>query len=322
MSTTNGTARWKGTCTECHRDGVDVQPRREHGERVKCDRCAAKPYARPSAAGLPDPEPGRRFSRTNGSEPGDTESGGRPKRKAAQTLLPSAPPDEMAAMPEWLTDVLGLQADPVTHAVRYGRHDEARMVIYLASGRRIVFDKQADAFRPEILRRRVSIATDGVIPPQHYKARDVEIVAACVVRLAETQEEADDRAEAAEWAGTFLAGTEAHTVVIPDLSTPEGKYAAVCALNEPRPSTDHHLPIAERSWIAQSAETGDRWVRVGDVAAHVRGYAGRPIGWAQLHGRLIEVGWKHVGEVHRRQPKGTRRVKAHVYEIPGDWEDR
>lgn len=319
MSATNGTAPgWTGTCTECHRERW-VAPRPDHGERVKCDDCAAKPYRMPSAAGLAEPAPGRRFDRTEGDGAGRSEDRGGRKRKAAQTLLPSDPPAEVSELSPWLTEVLGLADDPVASAVRYGRHDDARMVVCLHSGRRIVFDKQAEAFNPPILRRRISIATDGKIPPQHYKERDVETIAACMIRLAETTEEADDRAEASDWADSFLSA--AVVVPVADLSTPEGKYAAVCALNAKRPSADDRLPIAERSWIVLSEENGDQWVRVGDMAEHVRRCSGRPIGWPQLHGRLIEIGWQHLGKVHRRQPKGTGRAKASVYEIPGTWDD-
>lgn len=37
------TATWTGYCVACHRGGLEVASRREHGERVLCERCAAKP---------------------------------------------------------------------------------------------------------------------------------------------------------------------------------------------------------------------------------------------------------------------------------------
>lgn len=38
--------RWRGHCTGCNRDGVLVESRRAHHERVLCDRCAARPAPR------------------------------------------------------------------------------------------------------------------------------------------------------------------------------------------------------------------------------------------------------------------------------------
>lgn len=38
--------RWRGHCTGCNRDGVLVESRRAHHERVLCDRCGARPAPR------------------------------------------------------------------------------------------------------------------------------------------------------------------------------------------------------------------------------------------------------------------------------------
>ena len=66
--------------------------------------------------------------------------------------------------------------------------------------------------------------------------------------------------------------------------------------------------------------TGKRIVRTSDIAAHVRGQTGRPIVWASLHSRVIEIGWEHPGQVQQRQPNGHGKVKARIYVIPPGWE--
>lgn len=69
---------------------------------------------------------------------------------------------------------------------------------------------------------------------------------------------------------------------------------------------------------ARSATDGI--LRTSDFAAHVRGQLGRPLSWGALHGRMVEVGWEHRGEVEQRQPNGSGRVKAHLYAAPDGWE--
>lgn len=44
-----------GRCVgPCAREGIEVRPRRSHGERPLCDQCAARPNQMPSAAGIDD----------------------------------------------------------------------------------------------------------------------------------------------------------------------------------------------------------------------------------------------------------------------------
>jgi hypothetical protein len=245
-----------------------------------------------------------------------------------KTLLPSDPPAPGASREElvaWSTVALGLGGDPIDTGVRFGRHEDARMVLTLKSGRRIVFDRQADAFDAPTLRRRVIIATGASIP--HYLSADVQTIATTLLRLAETAAEDDDRDEAREWATTFLTVAERNTVYVETLRTPAGKYEALSKLVNWRPPADvpPYAPRAESAIIVRDSETGMRIVRTSDVAAHVRGEMGRPIGWGTLHARLIEIGWEQTkggapGEFQQRQPGGSGILKARVYFIPGDWE--
>lgn len=62
-------APWTGRCTDCDRDAVEVASRREHGERVLCAACAAKPYSMPSASGLDAPKPPASLTNGHGSSP-------------------------------------------------------------------------------------------------------------------------------------------------------------------------------------------------------------------------------------------------------------
>lgn len=299
---------WTHNCVGCHREREGVRSRRDHGERMLCDACAARPRPKLSAVGIDDAP--------------SWLADHRPKPKGS--LLPSAPPEVGAQgqeLREWLTLALGLDRDPVASATRYGRHDDARLVVVLDSGTRIVFDRQADAFKAENLRRRLTLAT-GLQVPAHYGQRDAEAIAAVIVRFAETIDHDDDRFEAAEWARTFLAGAEPNTITVAEVVTGAGRFEAVASLARWKPVADAYATPAERSVLVLVEATGERWARASDVAAHIRALAGRPLSWASLRGRLVEVGWEHRGEMHQRQPKGEKRVKVHVYVIPSDWEDR
>ena len=247
----------------------------------------------------------------------------RPGRKS-RTLLPSQPPDAGATHEElagWLTAALGLGADPVAKVERYGRHEDSRLVILLsATATRITFDRAGDVFDPARLVRRVVLATGATLPS--YGKADAQAIATAIVRVAETLADDDDRGEAREWGRTFLSAAAPNEVTVSTFATPAGRWEALCALARHKPPIDlpPYAPAAERSALILDGHSGDRMVRTSDVGAHVRGIAGRPISWASLHGRMSEVGWTHIGELHQRQPSGDGRAKAHVYIVPADWE--
>lgn len=248
-----------------------------------------------------------------------SESAGRKPR----TLLPSPAPDAGASPAElaaWITVSLALGADPLERAVRYGRHDDARMVLTLRSDARIVFERQAEAFDPRTLVRRVVLATGATVPT--YGASDAQTIATALVRAADLLDEDDDRNEARELGRTFLTGAERNTITVADASTPAGRYEALCALTRWKPGDDvpPYAPACERAAVVLDAASGVRLVRTSDVAAHVRQQIGRPLSWPALHGRMVEVGWEHRGQVEQRQPKGHARVKVHAYAIPAGWE--
>jgi hypothetical protein len=261
-----------------------------------------------------------------------------PARKS-RSLLPSPAPAAGASREElmaWATVVLGLGSDPIVNVTRFGRHEDARMVLTLKSGQRIVFERQADVFDPPTLRRRIIIATSATIP--HYGGADVQTIATALLRLAELASEDDDRGEALEWADAFLAASERNTFDVATIATAAGRYEALGVLNTDIATIataagrkalgvpvdwappDIQAPAAERSIVVRDAQTGTRLVRTSDFAAHVRGMTVRPISWAALHSRMVEIGWEHRGQVEQRQPNGHGRLKAHVYAIPPSWD--
>lgn len=243
------------------------------------------------------------------------------QRRKAQTLLPSNPPPAGTPSGEvlqWLTVAFALGGDPITAVTRFGRHDDAPLVIALRSGGRIRYDRQADVFNADALVRRVVLST-GAETPAYGKA-DTHRIAGAVVRAAEIVEQADDRAEARDWARTFLEVAH-HLDELHDMDTPAGRYAGLLTLRDWRPTNAApYATAAERAAVLHDTR-GRQYVRVSAFAAHVRALAGRPISWPTLHGRMAEIGWRGGFELEQRQPRGDKKVKLHVYGVPAGWTD-
>jgi hypothetical protein len=199
---------------------------------------------------------------------------------------------------------LDLGGDPIAAIKRWGRHEDSRLVITLKSGQRIVFDRARDVFEPAIVKRRVVLATDGNASPKTLKKPAAEDLAVKIVRLANIAQAVDDRDEARDWAGTFLEGREANTVDVGDYSTPEGRWETLCIFG-----------VHKATVVVRDVASGALLVRVSDMASHVRAMLGTGIGWEILHSRLSEVGWRHLGEVQQRQPRGPLKRKTHLHAV-------
>lgn len=242
--------------------------------------------------------------------------------RKSRSLLASPAPEQGSAQVEiagWLTVALGVGANPIERAERYGRTDDSRLTLIMRSGQRITFERQADAFDARRLVRVVVTATGATVPPYQYA--DGLQVASAIVRLAETLAEDDERGEAIDWGHTFLEAAAANAVTVTDLSTPAGRWEALSVLMTwKRPAGEApYTPVGERSPLIVDANA-TRMLRTSDFAAHVRHLVGRPLSWGQLHSRMVEVGWLHPGRVQQRQPGGQGKRKARVYVVPAAWD--
>lgn len=252
---------------------------------------------------------------------GTREAGKAPRARGGMPVhvLPEAPPTDapLADVLAWLTLALKLPT-PVDRVERYGCHVEARTVVVLADGRRITFERHRDVFDPKLLLRTVVTMTGADLLAMPQAAANA--IGGAITRAGKLLAEHDDRAEARDWAQQFLDLAAPNTIEVGTIATAEGRYEALRALGTPVPSVEPYAPPAARARLVLVADTGERLARVSDVAAHVRGLTGRPVGWTALHSRLIEAGWDHRGEVEQRQPGGTGRARQHVYAIPHDLE--
>jgi len=240
-----------------------------------------------------------------------------------KSLLPSAAPPPGSSRDEeraWLTVALHLGADPLDAVERYGGHRDARTVAVTESGRRITFDSAADMFDPSKLVQVVMTATGAQLPT--YNRSDAQQIAGSMIRLSDLLAEDDLRGEATGWGLSFLEGAAANALHASDFASPEGRWEVLSLLVTWKPSEElpPHAPAVLRSPLVIDGTTGTRILRTSDFAAHARGEAGRPLPWAALHGRMVEVGWEHRGEVEQRQPRGQGRRRCHVYAVPAGWE--
>jgi len=248
---------------------------------------------------------------------------GKPATPRGKSLLPSPPPAPGSAREEeraWLTVALHLGADPLESVERYGAHTDARTVLVTQSARRITFERTADTFDASKLVQVVMSATGAQLPP--YSKADAQQIAGSIIRLSDLLAEDDLRGEAIGWGQSFLHGAAANAITASDFSSATGRWEVLSLLGNWKPPTElpPYTPAAQRSPLAIDGSTGDRIIRTGDFAAHARGEAGHPIKWGALHGRMVEVGWDHRGEVQQRQPTGAGKAKAHLYVVPAGWE--
>ncbi len=231
----------------------------------------------------------------------------KPKGRRSRSLLPSPPPDPGADREQvaaWLTVALGLGGDPVQRAERYGRHEDARMVVVLRSNQRVVFERQADAFDARRLVRVVVTATGAIVPPYAYA--DGLQVASAMVRLAETLADDDGRTEAAEWCVSFLDGARRNTITVDWIDTPAGRFAALTALvNWTPPSRPAALHAGCRACRAGPGP-GDR--HPAPPRQRVRRACARGSRVDLCPGRRCMAGWSRSdGSTAARSSSGSRR---------------
>ena len=227
------------------------------------------------------------------------------------------PPDALSR----ISKALGAGANPVVSITRYGTHEDASLVVQLASGAQVRFERQAEAFVPDVVVRRASLV--GLTPKMLTKPQTTALAQA-MIAIARLAAEADAREEARSLTYGFLHRAIGACLAQGDLRDPAERYRLFLRVRNWQPSPDGFVPAAERSIVLQDEATGDRYVRVEDFGAHVRESRGRSTAWALIHSMVIECGWEHVGELQQREPgagRGGGKARINAYRVPPGWED-
>jgi len=237
----------------------------------------------------------------------------------AKPKLPAEPDADAttADLCAWLTAALGLTADPVTKAERWGRHLTSPVDLTLASGRRIKFDEGREIGKPQTLAAAVKSYTDGIARPPLYSAADALTVHGVVLRVCGHIEEDENARQADDWMAQFLARAQ---VITGTLTTPPAYWQALSELR-----AAHYDPSllmaggASEAPILADTITGRAYVRCADVAVFVRRRLGITISGQRLRAEMKRAGYEFV-ELQQWQPGTERRsdarIRVHAYIVP------
>lgn len=272
-----------------------------------------------------NPDATRLRALVNGNgDPGAEKPPAKPAK--SRSLLPSPEPEPGASTDEllgWTTVSTALGDDPIVGIVRHGTAKDARMVINLRSGARIVFDEQDEAFDPRRLVRAVKRAVPRATIPVYTSAADAQAIASAMLRAADVLAADDDRDEARGWARSFCQLARCNVQPVENLTAPEARFNAIAMMMRWNPQRDPEAGLPPAAYaILIEADDGTTWLRTSDFKQHVASEGAR-MSWAKLNGRMLDVGWVLRGEVEQRMPgagRGGQKVKCHVWEVPAEWD--
>jgi hypothetical protein len=224
----------------------------------------------------------------------------KPRAKGSLPYLPERDPELLRA---WLTMALRPpEGWTVKNFERAGRDRKDPCSIFVANGRESrtyrVNQQQELVMRPRTTLLSIS---DGKLDVPHLTATEVEDVWAALCHLGEVLTEWDERDEARKWVEQMCVTTlplTGHTLV------PDGRHDALMAMKRAgeftrsdalalvRPGNDEQQQqYQQRPVRFVDEQTGEQWLRAGEVACYVRWVCGvEPLSHATLRARLHEVG--------------------------------
>jgi hypothetical protein len=301
-------ASWTGCCTHCRRDGVKVAPRRQHGERVLCGRCASRP-PKPPRIFPNDPLLDDGPKRTNGRRrPADSSNGGAPHPEDAKAEL---------------TRLLGLEAVglEITGATLFGRGSLAVAYLHLSDRSKVILDPLGKFASPAKLT--VELALQAGASPS-LKMPQVTRAMVLLHKLAEHQDtlNADDRA--ADWGISFLQAAQVAPVRMSDQADRWRGFEHLNRIDPVSNARADSASIAIASVVLVDQDTAARYVRASWFAAYVRQQAG-PGAADEASRAMRRVGWEKPGTEGRVKATATGRgatLQWAFYRVPAGWESR
>jgi hypothetical protein len=233
---------------------------------------------------------------------------------------------ELSQWRDWLTTALRPAFGRVENFIRHGRQrvDRCELVILGVAGETLLFDVEEQRLlsTPGTQRQTLVSATDGLLrPPALTKAEQEDIWTALVTLATVTAcqdagDEASDWLAQAESAAKKLTG---HTLRGPgrlealEALAKHGAFTHARALEFADPRHRDGEPPRPALLVDK---TGERWMRVGDVAAFLRYCTGAPpMSQLTLDGRLAAVGVTRVRYGARSRSNG-RFAQAKLYRLP------
>jgi hypothetical protein len=243
--------------------------------------------------------------------------------------LPYLPDRQPELLRQWLTRALRpIDGMTVQNFARAGRDPKDPATLTLSAGRDVQtyrITRQGDLTKA--LRTTLVSLSDGKLEVPHLTGGEVEDVWVALCQLGEVLTEWDERDEARKWVEQMLLATlplMGHTLV------PDGRHDALMAIKHAgeftrgdalaliRPSNDNGHSAFPQSYQQRPCrfvdeQTGEQWLRAGEVACYVRWVVGiEPLAHATLRARLHEVGviGKHFEDYRAPHPK------LNLYQLP------
>lgn len=238
--------------------------------------------------------------------------GQKPRPKGKLPYLPDAPSvEELRA---WLTRAFRPPSGfEITGFDRLGRDREDACVLIVAAGRETRKFRFVQRDLVKAPRAAAAAVSDGWLAMPHLTASEVEDLWMALCTLGRVLTEHDDADEAREWIELMLPATtplSGHTLV------PDGRHDALMALKAAGEfgKADALALLhgnGEERWQARptrfiDSQTGEQWLRTGEVGAYVRHVIGvEAISPKALRGRMQEIGvlWRLFEDYRGTHPK-------------------
>jgi hypothetical protein len=204
---------------------------------------------------------------------------------------------------EWLTEALSpAQCYRVHNLLRHGRQrsDACELVLLDPDGthRSFEIEEQRLLSTPATLRATLVSATDGLVRPRSLTKGEQEDIWVALVTLATVTANQSTKAETQEWLEQTVEQAEQLTGYSLVPQTRPDALAALLARNTfdylaARRLTDPHEITPPRPALLLDTQTGEQWMRVGELAAFWRHVVGTPaISYRSIEGRLAAIGVK------------------------------
>lgn len=252
---------------------------------------------------------------------------GQAKARARGTL-PHLPDDATVVLLQaWLTRALRpIEGWVIEGFERMGRNGRDPCWLKVRNGREshtYRFDHQSDLYTR--CRTTILAVTDAKLRVPHLTGSEVEDVWSALCQLGQVLTEWDDRDETRKWVEQMVQATmplTGHTLV-PDgrhdgllALKGQGEFTRADALVLLRPGNADEARYIQRPVRFVDAQTGDQWLRAGELATFVRWVVGvEPMSHGTLRARLHEIGV--VGRLFEdyRPPH----PKLNLYQLPEGW---
>jgi hypothetical protein len=226
----------------------------------------------------------------------------------------------------WLTEALAPEPGyKVEKFLRHGRQrtDTCELVLVDRDRKRHTFEIEEQRFlsTPSSLRAAIAAATDGRVRPRRLTQAELEDVWIALVSLAtvtanqsvkdETRERLEQTIEQAEeLTGLSLIAAERPRAFEALLARNQFDYLAA------RRFTDPTTTMPPRPVLLIDSRTGERWMRVGEVATFWRHVLGcEAIAQPKIDGRLAAIGVRRHEYTFKPLEGSTRRLR--LYRVGG-----